>query len=297
MAGRLIATTGIGSVPFVDAEAAVKHVFANYSLPFYPQLVQHPSLKGDRVLPSMVREILTDEMQTAVRAKDVAALKSLIGSATDGDAAAQIKRQIACAPFLDRVSTAKSLKLQLVGPHTAHALLAVDCWDWVERLSLAWLRLVREKSATIAMQLHWDDGLLATKGAAKEHERWRTFAKTVQSAGATLGLHCCAPADLDQLTALGQGKVLALDANVIDLGSPASLELLRAHAASGGRLVLGAFDTRLPKFDRARGQNVAGRFRSVPGLIAISGGCGTGLHGTDYELALARSLTETISIF
>ena len=40
------ATTGVGSLPFTDVEAAVDHVLAAYDVPFCPQL---PRLEGDMI--------------------------------------------------------------------------------------------------------------------------------------------------------------------------------------------------------------------------------------------------------
>jgi hypothetical protein len=97
------------------------------------------------------------------------------------------------------------------------------------------------------------------------------------------------PGPLKPLVDALPGAVLAVDANVADLETDAGHAARVAHGAAGGRLILGVFDTRPGRFDRAAGIALARRLIGDD-VLAFSGGCGTGLLPPATELELAESL-------
>lgn len=267
MNSRLL-TTGIGSLPIKDAESAVKYVFEAYSLPFFPQLV--PML--DEIEPKG----MTPEQVIA--------------------------RQPATTPFFDRLGGVDAMKIQLVGPLTMQQSAddGVERWDWVETMTLAWIRRIRETSEG-PVHFLWDDARLAGEGSADDHRRFGAFAEQLLKQRVYLGLHCCSPLPLHKLIRAAPGMTLALDANVVDLLSPAAVELARQHVKAQGRFILGLVDTRqksVPAEAAAKLQaDIQKAWRGLPAdaILAISGGCGTALHSEAYERELSAALARMVT--
>ncbi len=262
-----IFTTGIGSLPIKHAESAVKYVFEHYSLPFFPQLV--PML--DEVEP---KGMTPDQV---------------------------VARQAATTPFLERLGGTDPVKLQIAGPVTLQRAAddGVERWDWVELMTLAWVRRVREVTEG-PVHFLWDDALLAAKASAADVLRLKAFAGKLLKDRVALGLHCCSPLPLAQLTRIAPGMTLAVDAHVVDLLSPAAVEVARAHAAGGGRFILGVVDTRQKTVNPDAGPRLLGHlldaWRSFPqdALVAVSGGCGTALHSEAYEREVSAVLARCV---
>ena len=112
--------------------------------------------------------------------------------------------------------------------------------------------------------------------------------------GATLGLHCCAPADGGAIMAAFPGALLALDMQVVTLDEAA----VARHFAAGGTLVFGVFDTAAAELDRDRARNharfVAASEKTAPAGIPVvmSGGCGTGLKSEAFD----RTVNVTLGL-
>ncbi len=261
-------TTGIGSLPIKDAESAVKYVFERYSLPFFPQLV--PML--DEVEP---KGMTPDQV---------------------------VARQAATAPFLERLGGIDPVKLQIAGPVTLQRAAddGVDRWDWVELMTLAWIRRVREVTEG-PVHFLWDDALLAAEASPEDVTRLKAFAARLRKNRVALGLHCCSPLPLAELTRVAPGMTLAVDAHVVDLVSPAAVAIARAHAGSGGRFLLGIVDTRQETVDPAAAPRllagILDAWRGFPqeALVAVSGGCGTALHSEAYEREVSAVLTRCVT--
>jgi hypothetical protein len=266
-------TTGIGSLPHGDFEQALAHVLAHYDVPFYPQL---PTRAAGAASPLMMHEVLPGAKA------GMELLEQLQGEPG-------IRGFYGLEEFLQRTRGRERVKMQLAGPMTLAAWLAVDnpelpregltelCWQWIEKLT-------RKLAAMLpaGAWLMWDDGLLARAGDAARFHALRAGLKV------RLGLHTCTDGAAVPLLERFRGALVALDMSVVDCdGAEAAFA---AHAAAGGAVIFGAFDTRFANLDVPAGLMRARRAASLAGAAGISGGCGTGLKPLAYEELLAGGL-------
>jgi hypothetical protein len=286
-----IYTTGIGSLPFDDADRAVEHVFAHYTLPFLPQLPKRLAVGN---MASMFMEALTPEMLGALREKDARAFGAALQvAAKAGDkATAAVAHWPGATPaFKAAAAKAPRLKLQLIGPASFIALAemqlgpgtvaTIAACDWLRALQRTALHVLAP--ATSEVFWIWDDAILALPKAATIRATWLSSAPSHPRV--TEGYHCCAPIPFATLTKALPAKLFAVDLNVVQF-EPAELQ---SFASAGGRLIAGVVDTRDNKVDQAA------LFRLTAELprgsvLAYSGGCGTGLHEPQFEAALAKAL-------
>ena len=111
--------------------------------------------------------------------------------------------------------------------------------------------------------------------------------------GVLTGLHSCTPGPASPYLASFPGRVLALDAQVIEL----DVEALQGHERTGGTWILGVMDTRPGRFDAADGSRRARVFvEALSGerAVFLSGGCGSGLADEAFELRLAAALGSSL---
>lgn len=267
MYSRLL-TTGIGSLPFKDGETAVKYVGEHYSLRFFPQLVP-----------------MLDETEPKGMTPDQV-----------------VDRQAATAPFLASLNGVDPVKIQLAGPLTLQKTAGdgVERWDWVETMTRTWVTRLREVTEG-PIYFFWDDALLAAEGTEEDLARVQAFRDSLAVDRVRLGVHCCAPLTLAQLTTSLPGLTLALDAHVVDLVSPEAVHAARAHAEKGGDFLLGIVDTRKTTVDADAATKLLNRIHGAWGdvfddvVLGVSGGCGTALHTEAFERALSAALTRCVT--
>lgn len=289
---REISTTGIGSLPFQDVDVALDHVFKSYDIPFMPQL---PKLWSDGQLAPMVGEIMTPAMLAAVQTNDGSGLvRALLAGVQDpGTPLAQIRSLPAYAGFVARAGGHERLKAQLVGPMTAAAAiearlgvvpgLQAALRNWLACLSIAWCELLKGRSQTY---LIWDEGAFVTKWSRDDHYVFRALRGRIAKNATILGIHSCTPGALMDLRGAAPDTLLAIDLNVVDVA-----QAKRPDA----NLIHGVLDTRSSNSTFPEGRKNLALARALAGddgPLIISGGCGTGLHSEDYEIALAAALRE-----
>jgi hypothetical protein len=313
-----VLATGIGSLPFARYDAALRHVFASYSLPFYPQLPQAGGSDGAGAtdqIPQMLREILTPEMLAALQRRDGTALVMHLEHCISRGAAAasdHVTRLPGFDGFCERAADAAAVKSQLMGPGAATAVaqsllpdlpqadLRAAFGAWITQLTLA--KAARLHTETRAdLYLLWDDSQLALEPLDTSHPTLAALASQLPPR-TRFGVHSCMPMPLARLANLGPGYTLAVDTSVIDVTSPAVRDVARRHLERGGRFVYGVFDTRYPKIDAASGMAMARGVIDVvksvatPPPVIISGGCGTGLRPVRYEEALVSGLQAAAAL-
>lgn len=285
-------STGIGSLPFDDPEVAVAHVFAHYSLPFLPQLPRCLAV-GD--MAAMLAEALTPELLMALKNKDRQHFASTLTQvATNADQAkALIARWPgATASFKRAAAKAPRLKMQLIGPASFITLCDMHLGAGAVPIeaTCTWLSLLQktalEQLAKACEEIVWlwDDALLALPAHAITRALWFQRSPPPQ---VREGFHCCAPIPLATLVDKLPVQLLAIDLNVVTT-SPQDVQAL---AQRGGQLIAGIVDTRLTKVDQI------GAFRLLAELprsavLAVSGGCGTGLHAVGFEKEVAALLSS-----
>lgn len=284
-------TTGMGSLPFVDVDAALAHVFTSYDIPFFPQL---PRLSTDATVAPMLAEILTPGMLAAIQTRDGQTLVTeLKRGATNPTTPLQLIRTLpAYAGFISRAQGHKRLKAQIVGPHTAHAILEEKIGtvpalrdalrDWIACLSIVWgetLRMAERESILL-----WDEGSFIAQWAKNDQYVFRALQTKLAKTNTRLGIHTCTPGRLDDIAKALPATLYAFDLSVVDVPT-----------ADGVEAIYGVVDTRSPKLDLAASRKAlqlahARAPKSAP--LILSGGCGTGLHTETYEMDLAAMLRE-----
>jgi methionine synthase II (cobalamin-independent) len=147
------ATTGVGSLPFDSAEAAVAHVMTSYDVPFCPQL---PRLEGDMI----------SAWRSPPRAWDafVAALRR--------------------APPAHRV-----VKLQVTGPITlACAVDGADAFELADDVAALVAGQVRDLAA-----LGLDAVLIVDEPSLRERDGVERAWEPLRAVAPCWGLHLCGP--------------------------------------------------------------------------------------------------------
>jgi hypothetical protein len=250
------AVTGIGSLPFEDADQAVAFV-AQHSpeIPFWPQL-----LVSDMV-GALVAQVLPplghsepgavgwhlDEVDVGRLRESAVAGTNLLGTAQVPGFHAFL-RAAADGAF----PRARALKGQVTGPLTLAWLLRVNGVRAIEvealvellaqlvvRHALAQIEALRARGRPViifldepALRLVADD-----RHASADIALLRGVCAAIRSAGATVGLHCCALVDLGQLCAIEPDIVSfdAVEGMAVPIADRATLE----YWSAGGILAFG----------------------------------------------------------
>jgi hypothetical protein len=251
-----LATTGVGSLPFDDPAAAVRHAARAYDVPFCPQL---PALDGD-----MVREWLGGDPRRCGwspgrdRQRPAAwdAFTALLAGAppAHGVVKLQVTGPVTLAVALDRSDPGLATEVA--------QWLAVSVAAQVERLralGLAALLLVDEPGL----------GGLGRLGLGV----WDRLRDT---GAAAWGLHVCGPVPWALVDAV-DADVLSFDVTRTPL-EPHARRALRRLLLRGGRVAWGALDP----VDPATSADAAGLVAAA--LAAVAGG------GLEREAVAAHSL-------
>ena len=263
--GRLPAwaTTGVGSLPHDDVDAAVTHVTAAYDVPFCPQL---PRLEGD-----MVTEWLGADPRRC-------------GWSPDRDR----ERPRAWDALLARLESTppphRVVKLQVTGPVTlAHALgdasLVHELAVWLAANAAGQVGALRERGLDALLvvdepALHLAGPLAAAASPAARGDVW----DPLRAITPAWGLHLCGPVPWDVVERAAP-DVLSFD---LTLGAPDERVLARI-VARGGRIAWGVIpphrSDHVVRLPRASGEH---------SLLTAS--CGTGRMSLRRELEIAATL-------
>lgn len=294
-------TTGVGSLPFTDFQDAMDHVFSSYSIPFYPQLPKHPLFKN-----SPAAQMLQEVVPANILAKIVGNPKPDLGNIEN-----DWNTDLTQFPGIDlfkkflKNSGSRLFKLQLAGPGTALAALEFYTGRTFET---GFVSLLRKKIVAQAKHLInylrikdqtciflWDE-LLVHPGL--ESSLADLF--QIEAPGAVItGVHNCASLKLEVFVAHSDHRYLSADFSRFSLEEPANVQALRKIVGLGG-LIAGIVDTQKTSIEKSPvmglWQKLANELDNTanhPEMpLMLSGGCGTGLHSVDYEISLAKLLSE-----
>lgn len=272
------ATTGIGSLPLRDVEAALDVAF-RADVPWLPELPRGP---GDFMVP--------------------AALRGLPGFEGPGDSLGPV-----WAPFLERVRRARPAiaKVQLAGPG------GVIAWGRGAEGRPLPEPVIEALTGHLAAKAQRMVGALRALGVTPlvfideplpgaQRARLERVLRAVREAGGVTGLHCCAQAPWPE--------VLTLDLDVLSFDARRSLDALvearpawHAFLSRGGRVCLGVIPTEpgarydvaeLCEAVDASLRATTPNFTRVLSRSLISPACGLAMHEPNDVDRIARELTE-----
>jgi hypothetical protein len=269
-----IETTGIGSLPHPQLDAALQYAFRT-SVPFLPQVpirnawefMIAQSLEG---LPGLQVEegglVSLDLAHWSSRARRLdEKLETAFRSAGDPHAFEAFEPTAASSscwqPFLWELEERKArlAKIQLAGPLTSqwairlrdgsrveeHADLTSQIFRLVLARALAMGRRVRETGADALLFLD-EPGLFALTRTDPRHvlamQELKLMIQALGKEGIRVGIHCCSNTEWDWLLGLG-AQVISLDAELSLSSFLATGEPARQFLDSGGTLSLGVIPT------------------------------------------------------
>jgi hypothetical protein len=253
------ATTGVGSLPHTDADAAMAHVAAAYDVPFCPQL---PRLDGD-----MITEWLGSDPSRCgwSRARDR-------------------ERPRAWNAFLAELGHSPPphgvVKLQVTGPATlAHALgdhsLAHEIAVWL--------------AANVAAQVRALDGfdvlLMVDEPALHlfSTDAW----DPLRAVAPLWGLHLCGPVPW-AVVARAEPDVLSFDLSL----APPDEDVLAHLVTRGGRIAWGVVQPHRPEHGLHALQRLSARHDDGAWSL-LTPACGTGRMSLRREHEIATALWDT----
>lgn len=276
------ATTGIGSLPHRDPQAAAAHAVAAYDLPFCPQL---PALEGD-----MVREWLGADPDRC-----------------GWSPARDRERPPAWEALLARLEEAppphRLVKLQVTGPATlacalererggrpsraAALALAHELATWLAANAAGQVRALRERGLDALLVV--DEPALHLFGTRGVEAAW----DPLRAVAPAWGLHLCCAVPWD-LVERARPDLLSFDLALAPLDRRAA-EGVRRLAGGGTRIAWGALAAHRDEgadhaADRLRAalRRVGGERLGAHSLVTAS--CGTGRLSLAREIAVAEDL-------
>lgn len=314
--------TGVGSLPFLDADEAVEFVAEQCpELPFWPQLPRRNA--GEGVIGQGMGRLI-EHLEPARRPYCWAVRR---GAASAFEAAldasdAGLKPETAAGFFAleralasGRFPRAKAVKAQLEGPATLARCLFLDgvpvskLPDWLERLAgflerqVVWqVQRLQEFGLPVLFVLDEPALSLVEEDANPVVSALRRVLEVARREGAAVGLHCCAP--LPSLAFAGLDlDVLSFDAHLpieTDEFTPVARNIL----ARDGRLAFGLSPTggSIVTLETMRSRwlelaSTLGDPLEVAAKTIVTATCGLGLSTnmqTRHSFDLARKIGEEI---
>lgn len=284
MLGRLPAwaTTGVGSLPFSDVEAAVDHVFAAYDIPFCPQL---PRLEGDMITewlgadpgrcgwsPARDRE--------RPRAWDALLARLERRPAAHGVVKLQVTGPVTLACALERAGGGLGSRVEALA-------LAHELATWLAANAGAQVRALAARGHEALLIV--DEPALHVFGTADVDPVW----DPLRACAPAWGLHLCGPVPWDVVVA-ATPDVLSFDVSLAPIDGPAAAAL-RALLVSGTRIMWGVVQPHraehapegVARLDVAVAATGATGHQSL-----LSGACGSGRMSVRREREIATALRE-----
>jgi hypothetical protein len=272
-------TTGIGSLPHHNVDAALAYAF-RWTLPFLPQIpVRHPkeymiyqALEG---IPGLTmkekgeaainrsewekgEDELTRKLEMAFRSTSPTAFKTFEPSD---------EAYSAWEPFLWELSERKikRAKIQIAGPMTSqwslrledgtpadkHTDIGMQIFRLVLAKSIAMVRRLKEIGVTPVIYVDEPSFYCFSKRIPKHLlglQELKIFIQTLKKEGATVGLHCCSNTDWDAVLSLGL-DILSIDTTLSFPSLVENHEALKEFFHTKGILSLGVIPTLKGKED------------------------------------------------
>ncbi|HTU29166.1 MAG TPA: hypothetical protein VMF07_07275 [Solirubrobacteraceae bacterium] len=289
----VLATTGVGSLPFVEPADAIAHVTGAYQVPFCPQL---PHRDGD-----MIQEWLGSD-------------PSRCGWSPDRDRERPVAWDAFVAQMRDDPPAHGMVKLQVTGPVTLAIALERACAR--RGLSAAARELAAEIATWLAagaagqvgeleaLGVHpilvVDEPGLAAAGLSREHAAiW----DPLRAAAGNWGVHVCGAVPWSLVDEV-EPDVLSFDLTRGALEPPARQTLDRL-VRRGGRVLWGAVDPVRPgDVETAAARLIAamfslGELRPASHVVVaslVSPACGSGRLSLEGELRLAATLDAVAGV-
>jgi hypothetical protein len=262
------ATTGVGSLPYDSAEAAVDHVMAAYDIPFCPQL---PRLEGDMIAEWLGADPGRCGWSPARDRERPRAWEAFVAA-------------LGRTPPAHRV-----VKLQATGPVTlACALDRAGAFGLAGEIAV-WLaanigeQVRRLAALDLDVLLVVDEPALHLVGASGVERAW----DPLRAIAPCWGLHLCGPVPWETVER-AEPDVLSFD---LALGPP-DADVLRALLAHGSRIAWGVIQPHRPEHGlHARKRLAAVGARGERSLLTPS--CGSGRMTVAREAELATALWDT----
>ncbi|MCM2279951.1 MAG: hypothetical protein NDJ89_17900 [Oligoflexia bacterium] len=271
-------TTGIGSLPHHNIDAALAHSF-RMGIPFLPQIpIRNP-------WEFMIAQALEGLPGLEVDREGIASLNPDIWASRQRELQARLERSFAEAPrnamafadfepspaissswqpFLWELSERRvpHAKIQLAGPMTAQWALKIQgeapgsAAERLPELSGQIYRLVMARALAMVRRLRQsgiqplvfldEPGLYGLSRSNPKQvlglQELRLLIQTLRKEGARVGLHCCSNTDWEAVLALGL-DFLSFDVALSLENLLAAPEALRNFLRAGGRLSLGVIPT------------------------------------------------------
>ncbi|MBE2316343.1 hypothetical protein DVA67_010175 [Solirubrobacter sp. CPCC 204708] len=237
------ATTGVGSLPFTDVEAAVEHVLAAYEIPFCPQL---PRLEGDMVSEWLGADAGRCGWSPARDRERPRAWDTLL------------------ARLQERPPAHGVVKLQVTGPVTlAHVLgerlpLARELAGWLAANAGAQVRALADRGLDALLMV--DEPALHLFGTDGVDAAW----DPLRACAPAWGLHLCGPVPWDAVVR-AKPDVLSFDLALAPVDGTAARTLL----ARGTRLMWGAVQPH-------RAEHALHGMARLDAALAVTGATGNG---------------------
>ncbi len=264
---KSLTTTGIGSLPFIDAQEAVRFTLSACDIPFWPQLPARSYLES--MIPQYAEGfpgVVFDEKKERVYVRDDPEDLNIFYEAFSENREFPLSEEVApgCAEFLRATEGHRydALKGQITGPMTFSLGLKMEDGRSVfanEELREVSLLLLKKKAEWQIKELSVrarsviifiDEPILSAIGSSSylgvsEEETMRMLTDIVsfiKEAGAVPGIHCCGRADWGLLMRTGT-TIINFDA--FDFYDSFRLypEDLKEHLQRGGYIASGIVPT------------------------------------------------------
>jgi hypothetical protein len=296
-------TTGVGSLPFVDSSEAVHYAASSYTIPFYPQLVQHERYIAS-TLPQMLQEAVPIYILNLFANKSTI-LKSpmLLANIWEKEIPLHLAGLPGILEFSSAISNCKSqfFKIQLIGAKTATYLLEKlfghNFDSALKDVIAISLKKYGEQLRSYCRSENKKAILMIDEPLSPNIQYLSSFSHE----NTVPGIHCCGKFDLSSIKDPMDAIYLSFDLNQHVINEAFLTKISKLKDRSG--LMLGLIDTTKQTIDRNLCKTLIKQVAEQPNQstsetqqlpVILTGGCGTGTQSIAFERGLAAVLKELI---